>query len=295
MPMRIVESPVEPPDLLPREPGQRIPPAKSETAYTKEADINIPYTGFHGIRLLHDVDPGQHQRDVREQQRDARDVMRLRVEKLALIVGVLGIAGLLFTLSETRRQADIADKAHKAAQRASVSLGLSDGKFIDFVALGSQLRVVLYFRNYGGTTARNTNIDIRAAVTTPTATGAVVTFPPVPRGRFPIEVGPDIPPDFQHTEYLTPSANFREIIDAGQAAVTLIGRLSYADEFGSYCHTFAAFYKPEINSFRLRAARDELCDGNAHSFLFCHYGWDAEITSRLEPECREEGPRLKVK
>jgi hypothetical protein len=234
--------------------------------------------------------------DPRARRTERRDRWRLFIEATALVVGFLGFVALIYTLRETGRQANIADKTYRATQRASVSLGLSDGKFVDFVTLGGQLYVVLYFRNYGGTTARSTKIDIQSAITTPTSVGAVVVFSPVPKkGYFPMEVGPDIPPNFQHAEYLIPSANFQEVIGAGQAIVTLVGRLSYVDEFGSYCHTFSLYYKPEVPTFRLRGARDGLCDGNAHTILFCHNGWDAEITDKQGAECTEEGIRPKVK
>lgn len=190
------------------------------------------------------------------------------------------------------------ERTFQATQRAAVTLGLPDGKFIDFTVRGKKLRVALYFRNYGIRTARSTIITVVPVITSAQAPSGVLNFSPVaPRPSNPAAVGPDIPPGFQHTEYLTSSVNSRKTFDIGKISVKLVGRITYQDEFGFHCETFSAAYDHDLRSFRLRAGY-LLCDGKPHTIFFCdakNVLWEAEqVSGSVGFECTQEGLRVRT-
>jgi len=197
------------------------------------------------------------------------------------------------------------EKVFQATQHAAVYLGLPNGRSMDLAFRGKEQRLVLYFRNYGASTAQNMTVEVWSVTTSPHHRSVTRTFPARPgESSHPHGVGPDIPPGFQHAEYFLYTDSSRKSLETGQNTLKIIGRIMYADSFGPYCETFSAVYQASpVKAFVLKAKYGELCDGRPHEILFCYHFHPVPMMQEIEPldntlqaECTEEGFRVtKVK
>jgi hypothetical protein len=284
MSMRIVKRPMESSGLSTREPSQHVPPAKSETAHSREGDVYAPHVGFHGIRLLHDVDPDYHQRKIREKERDGRDTTRLKIEQVALVVGVVGIIGLLFTLCETikatkaatnaalstKLAADAAVAQSQAAvdalysQRPVVSLGNRENIVAQYFAPrmgGENGALILYFQNTGPMSALDFLVNAKVGLFSNMVwclgiAGRHIeridkTYKPRGEKRFPGNtIGAESVYETPVAKVCVPTPDEWQKIQAGISDYKMGGDLEYCDWWGQYqCENFTIQYNAPAGRF----------------------------------------------
>jgi hypothetical protein len=139
------------------------------------------------------------------------------------------------TLLESNR---INRKSFEETQRAAVYLGRPDGEIGEFMPGKDILRIVLYFRNAGGTAAQRTVIDTWPITTTLGGPSVELKFQP-PDHHY---IGPDIPPGVPYNTYIPYRDATQEELDSGKKDLVIYGRVTYSDSFGSHCETFAVAY-----------------------------------------------------
>jgi hypothetical protein len=187
------------------------------------------------------------------------------------------------------------ERVFQATQRAAVYLGLPDGKFAEFASQREKLQVLLYFRNYGGQTARDTIVEAWPIATSVDHPSYMVKVPPFPAPR--PNRGPDLPPGFPSTSALSTPDLTQSLVETGQIDLKVMGRISYRDDFGSHCDSFSADYIPTLKSFSLTST-DVLCDGKPHEIYFCNMGGvmlsEMEVMEgsgvKIEFGCEKTGP-----
>lgn len=144
----------------------------------------------------------------------------------------------LFQWCAVREANRINREIFQKTQQATVHLGLSDGKIADFLPGGDVLRILLFFRNTGPTTAQRTAVDIWPITTIPNKPPVVTKLLPPNKHTS----GPSIPPGSPYTFYRPYRDATQEELDSGTKHLQIIGRVTYTDIFGGYCETFALDY-----------------------------------------------------
>lgn len=184
-------------------------------------------------------------------------------EWLRLVVEIGALAGLIVYVRATVSQIEIA----RRSQRASVNLGLPDGRTAEFSDKNDA--VLLWFRNNG----QNTGTDIRVEPWP-------LVFPPQMSVEVPalksrpldasghLNMPPGIPNPFPVS---IPSGTRLESVRSGERRMAIIGRISHGDGLGGFrCETFCTIYQPGslsrfvLCSFAESFASTDLCDGHAH-------------------------------
>jgi hypothetical protein len=199
-----------------------------------------------------------------EASRQIRDSRVWWFALLSAIVSVISVAAAWFSSCQSQRR-------FAYSQRASVILGSPDGNLGEFAFSGPDARLMLHFKNYGQSAAKNTLVELWPVVVIPDKP-AIVQKIPAFQGFNPTKPhieGTDVPPGFPFdaTESIDPKD--RELVEAGKASLEVLGRLSYKDDFAEYCHAFGVTYlgKP-FNRLVFGTPHKDYCHGQTQTATF---------------------------
>ena len=150
------------------------------------------------------------------------------------------------------------------AQRARMVLGRPDGPIMELAQRGGRQTVRIYLRNMGALPARDVNVEAWPILTPPMREVDM-------SNDFPDEfTGPTVPPGVVHAEYVQIPPNQVALI--GKATTTIVARIRYRDDFGTYCEAVCGLYwgdeRPSRPEFELCPTKTTICTPGKHVHYF---------------------------
>lgn len=211
-----------------------------------------------------------------EERKESRERVRTIFIVLTFIGMCIAIGISCFSYLSSKRSADAAEKSAAAAQRnagiakatfeivqrASVNLGLPDGKIGEFLpgARPSASSIVLYFRNYGTITAYNTIVEFWPMTIFFDKAEPKIHIPaPEETGTF----GPSMPLGFPFPVSQTYTGSSFDDVESGKVILQIVGRIRYADTHKMYCESFLVTYaRNPVSKFMIFSGGDLTKDFN---------------------------------
>jgi hypothetical protein len=290
------------------DPAQDDPPPKTPQQNAQDSRDAGQYVLTPGVRSpvsSQNPESPPPERSTYEDRAERRDERRLKVEFIALLVGFVGLIGLGYTLSETRRQANIAERSLQVTQSPYISLGKADGIIAEYVLPpegATKGAMYLFIQNTGNAPALSFLANVHSDLTP-----GPVFFEHIQRWRnldkkgrivaWPISERPTVGANSVYVIVVDPQWIPRidewEVIKADKwdGGFSLSGNFEYCDQWGKlHCEMFHVHYKP-LPIGRFIANTYQCFIGFPFLLKQSDLGATEEYPVKILPPCEQPGER----